>query len=91
MLLAETNLKTVSAMQMRETFQQLYQLNHVGIFEQKLREWCTWLEGSELPEMIKVKGMVESHWDGIVRWQESKINNGILEGLNSHTSKPWLT
>jgi len=27
--------------------------------------------------------MVESHWDGIIRWQESRINNGILEGLNS--------
>ena len=70
-------------MQMRETFQQLYQLNHVSIFEQQLREWCAWLENSELPEMIKVKAMVESHWEGIVRWQESKINNGILEGLNS--------
>ena len=23
------------------------------------------------------------HWDGIVKWYESKINNGILEGLNS--------
>jgi len=27
--------------------------------------------------------MVEAHWDGIIRGQESKINNGILEGLNS--------
>jgi len=82
-LLAETNLKTVTAMQMRETFQQLYQLNSLELFELKLREWCAWLNGSELPEMVKVKEMVESHWDGIVRWQESKINNGILEGLNS--------
>jgi transposase len=23
------------------------------------------------------------HWDGIVRWKQSQINNGILEGLNS--------
>jgi len=82
-LLSEVNLKTVTAMQMRETFQQLYLLNSLELFELKLREWCAWLEGSELPEMVKVKGMVESHWDGIVRWQESKINNGILEGLNS--------
>ncbi|MDX8380222.1 MAG: transposase, partial [Gallionella sp.] len=36
-----------------------------------------------LPAMIKVKGAIEAHWDGIIRWQESKINNGILEGLNS--------
>ncbi len=82
-LLSELNLKTVTAMQMRETFQQLYQLNSVDQFELKLREWCTWLEASALPEMAKVKTMVESHWDGIVRWQKSKINNGILEGLNS--------
>ncbi len=82
-LLAEANLKTVTAMQMRETFQQLYQLDSLELFELKLREWCAWLDGSELPEMVKVKEMVESHWDGIVRWQESKINNGILEGLNS--------
>jgi len=27
--------------------------------------------------------MVLTHWEGIIRWQESKINNGILEGLNS--------
>jgi len=33
--------------------------------------------------MQAVKNMVEAHWDGIIRWQESKINNGILEGLNS--------
>jgi len=82
-LLSELNLKTVTAMQMRETFQQLYQLNSLDIFESSLRDWCAWLEGSELPEMLKVKAMIESHWDGIIRWQESRINNGILEGLNS--------
>ncbi|MDQ7002131.1 MAG: ISL3 family transposase [Ghiorsea sp.] len=82
-LLATCNLKTVQAMQMRETFQQLYHLDNVAEFERMLREWCDWVEESELPDMQAVKRMVEAHWDGIVRWQESKINNGILEGLNS--------
>jgi len=82
-LLAELNLKTVQAMQMRETFQQLYHLDHLHDFEQQLRDWCDWVSQSKMPEMVKVKMMVEGHWDGIVRWQESKINNGILEGLNS--------
>jgi len=45
--------------------------------------FCAWLQGSGLAEMQAVKSMVEEHWDGIIRWQESKINNGILEGLNS--------
>jgi len=82
-LLAELNLETVTAMQMRETFQQLYNLNNIDSFEDKLREWCAWLDVSNLPEMVKVKSTIESHWNGIIRWQQSKINNGILEGLNS--------
>jgi transposase len=27
--------------------------------------------------------MVLNYWDGIARWNQSQINNGILEGLNS--------
>ena len=26
---------------------------------------------------------MKRHWDGILRWFTSKINNGILEGINS--------
>jgi transposase len=27
--------------------------------------------------------MVEDHWPGILHWFESRISNGLLEGLNS--------
>ena len=33
--------------------------------------------------LIKAAKTVKRYWDGIVKWYESKINNGILEGLNS--------
>ena len=26
---------------------------------------------------------VERHWDGVLRWFESKIANGLIKGLNS--------
>jgi transposase len=26
---------------------------------------------------------IRRHWDGVLRWFESRISNGILEGLNS--------
>ena len=26
---------------------------------------------------------IKRHWDGILHWKDSQINNGILEGLNS--------
>jgi len=82
-LFEDLNMSTVIAMQMRETFQQLYSVSSLKLFEQGLKKWCTWLEDSKLPAMIKVKETIEAHWDGVIRWQESKINNGILEGLNS--------
>ena len=27
--------------------------------------------------------LVESHWDGIIAWHASHLNNGLLEGINS--------
>jgi len=55
----------------------------LGIQKSQLGEWCAWLERSNLEPMLKVRQMVLDHWDGITRCQESRINNGILEGLNS--------
>jgi len=26
---------------------------------------------------------IKKHWAGIIKWFDSRINNGILEGLNS--------
>jgi len=33
--------------------------------------------------MKKVAKTIKFHWDCIVAWVKSRINNGILEGLNS--------
>ena len=27
--------------------------------------------------------LIKRHWDGVIAWASSRINNGILEGLNS--------
>ena len=44
---------------------------------------------SRLEPIKQAAKMVKSHWDGIERWKDSQINNGILEGLNSvlHAAK----
>ena len=33
--------------------------------------------------MIKAAKTIKRHWDSIIEWKRSNINNGILEGLNS--------
>lgn len=81
--LSKLNLKTLRAVNMRETFQQLYSLPDLTTFEQALKRWYYWATHSRLPAMIKVAKTIKNHWDGVLHWVESKINNGILEGLNS--------
>ena len=36
-----------------------------------------------LPPMVKVAYTIMNHWEGVLRWFESQITNGILEGFNS--------
>jgi transposase len=33
--------------------------------------------------MVKAAHTVKRHWDGILRWFDSKIANGLIEGINS--------
>lgn len=36
-----------------------------------------------LPEMVKVARTFRTHWDGVLRSFTSRLNNGVLEGINS--------
>ena len=42
-----------------------------------------WATHSRLEPMRKAARTIKTHWDGIVEWKSSQINNGIMEGLNS--------
>ena len=33
--------------------------------------------------MVGAARTIRHHWDGVLQWFESHINNGILEGINS--------
>lgn len=81
--LSKRKLKTVRAMHMREAFQDIYTAETLEIFMQKLKAWYYWTTHSQLAPMKKAAKTIRNHWDGILQWKESQINNGILEGLNS--------
>jgi len=80
--MAEMNLSTAQAYQMRLNFQEMYQ-QPPDKAEAFLREWCDWVKQSGLGPMVEVVGTIERHWDGILRWFQSRITNGVLEGINS--------
>lgn len=77
------NLKTVRAYHIRENFQEIYKETAREQFEISLKKWYFWATHSRIGEMKDTARMIKHHWSGVLRWYDSKINNGILEGLNS--------
>jgi transposase len=77
------NLKTVRAYHMRENFQKIYGEETQDNFEKSLKKWYFWVTHSRIEAMKEAAHTIRRHWSGVLRWFSSKINNGILEGLNS--------
>jgi len=81
--MSKMNIKTMRAYNIRQAFQDIYQATTQEEFKEYLNKWYYWATHSQLTPMIKAAKTIKRHWDGIIKWYESKINNGILEGLNS--------
>jgi transposase len=77
------HLKTARAYQIRLAFQDLYDQPSVQAGAGFLRKWYFWATHSRLEPMIDAACTVKRHWDGILRWFDSKITNGLIEGINS--------
>lgn len=77
------HLKTARAYQMRLAFQELYHQDSPQQAAQYLKRWYFWATHSRLSPMIDAAHTVKRHWDGILRWFDSRIANGLIEGINS--------
>lgn len=81
--MSSMNTKTLRAYNIRQSFQEIYQAKTEDEFITYLNKWYYWATHSRLDSIIKAAKTIKRHWDGVVQWYKSKINNGILEGLNS--------
>jgi transposase len=81
--LSKGNEKVFRALSLREAFQDLYAAKTEEDFEMLLQRWYFWATHSRLEPMKKVAKTIKNHWEGILQWKKSQINNGLLEGLNS--------
>jgi len=82
-LLKNQNLKTAQAYQLRLTFQEIFTIQNRHQGATLLKAWIENAKASGLPPMVKVAYTLMNHWDGVLRWFESHITNGVLEGFNS--------
>ena len=81
--LSKLNLKSIRALHIRENFQEIYKAVTEEDFETLLKKWYFWATHSRLEPIIKAAKTIKTHWDGVLEWKTSQLNNGILEGLNS--------
>jgi len=77
------HLKTARAYQIRLAFQELYEQGTPEQAASFLKRWYFWATHSRLPPMIDAAHTIKRHGDGILRWFNSKIANGLIEGINS--------
>jgi len=47
-----------------------------------LQKWCAWAARSRLSPMVEVARSLRRHWQGVVRWFQSHIANGVVEAIN---------
>lgn len=81
--ISKLNIKSIRALHIRENFQEIYNANNQADFEKLLKKWYFWATHSRLEAIKEAAYTIKRHWEGVLKWFESKINNGILEGLNS--------
>ena len=81
-LLKNESLKTAQDYQYRLTFQ-IFTLQNRHQGATLLKAWMENGKASGLPPLVNVVYPLMNHWDGVLRWFERPITNGILEGFNS--------
>lgn len=68
---------------LKQLFSEFWELRDKQEAEGYLAFWCDMAEDSGIQPFIKVSKTIKAHWTGIINYIESRINNGILEGINS--------
>lgn len=81
--LKNMNLKTVRAYNIRLTIQEFRKIEDRETAELFLKKWYFWATHSRLQPIINKAKNIKKHWEGIMNYHDSRITNGLLEGLNS--------
>lgn len=80
--LKDCELDTAKAYRMRLILQEVFRYP-AAIAPDVMKDWINWGLRCRLEPMVEVAKMLRSHYDGVIRWFASKLNNGLLEGINS--------
>ncbi len=71
------------AYRLKELFNDLWEMETEEEAIAFLVQWCKEVDESGIEPFKQFSKTVKTHWQGIVNFCETEINNGILEGINS--------
>jgi len=69
--------------QLLEMFKDFWDIKDKEEAESYLAFWCDYAYESSIFPFRRVVNTIKSHWSGIINYIESRINNGIIEGINA--------
>ena len=82
-LLMELYPKLGEGYRLKHLFNDFWDIEDKQEAEGYLAFWCDLVDESGIFPFQKAVNTIKAHWSGIINYIESRINNGILEGLNS--------
>lgn len=71
------------AYQLKELFHAFWDFTEADEAAAYLAYWCDLVQESRIYPFIRAANTIKAHWSGIVNYIDSRINNGILEGINA--------
>ena len=81
-VMKDSTLDTARAYRIKTMLQELYNQPADGS-SLWFSRWYFWATHSRLPPVIRVAKTLKTHLAGVLRWFDSGLNNGLLEGINS--------
>lgn len=71
------------AYRLKEMFKDVFYISDPEEAKGYMKFWCDLAVESKIMPFVKFVNMIKAHWFGVVNYFDSKITNGVLEGINS--------
>lgn len=81
--LTKLDLKTARAYRIKLALARFWEITFPSDAERYLKQWYFWATHSRLEPVIAVAKAIKRSWQGVLNYTNSRITNGVVEGLNS--------
>ena len=81
--LKDMRLKTSKAYEIKLSLRDFWDIRDPVLAQLYLKKWYFWATHSRLTPVIDKAKTFKNHWNGILNYVNTRIDNGVLEGLNS--------